>query len=184
MEPLSIYLHIPFCQHRCAYCDFNTYAGMQTLIPDYMRALAAEIERLAWQAGQRLPVHTIFFGGGTPSLVPVEHLAPVLQVLETHFDLADQAEISLEANPGTLTPAYLQGLRAMGFNRLSLGMQSANPTELAFLERIHDFGDVVQAVRSARLAGFKVRGTLIKEAGFPAKRGIPNPVFSFEASGP
>ena len=154
MQPHSIYLHIPFCQHRCSYCDFNTYAGLENLISAYAQALQHEIKYVAATLDAKLPVHTIFFGGGTPSLLPAEYLANILKTLRTSFNVFPDAEISLEANPGTLSAAYLTELRNLGINRLSLGMQSAHPDELKFLERIHDYMDVVDAVTWARQAGF------------------------------
>ncbi|MCL4258072.1 MAG: radical SAM family heme chaperone HemW [Anaerolineales bacterium] len=153
-QPLSLYLHIPFCRHRCGYCDFNTYAGLDDLMPAYTDALIAEAEWLAAAAGERLPVHTIFLGGGTPSLLPLEAMQRLLGALHAAYDVAADAEISLEANPGTLSPEYLAGLRAAGFNRISLGVQSASPHELLVLEREHDFVDVVNSVKWARQAGF------------------------------
>lgn len=156
MHPFhSIYLHIPFCRHRCGYCDFNTYAGQDALIPAYVQALCREIEIVAGLLTDRLPVHTIFFGGGTPSLLPVEDVSKILEVLETCFDFQPDIEISLEANPGTLSLEWLKGLRASGVNRLSLGVQSSNPDELQLLERQHDFFDVIHAVGWARQAGFE-----------------------------
>jgi len=154
MQSLSLYLHIPFCRHRCGYCDFNTYAGLDDLIPAYTDALIAEARWLAQAAGYRLPVHTIFLGGGTPSLLPLEGMQRLLGALYSAYEIAPDAEISLEANPGTLSPGYLAGLWAAGFNRLSLGVQSASPHELLVLEREHDFGDVINSVKWARQAGF------------------------------
>ncbi|MFH2104261.1 MAG: radical SAM family heme chaperone HemW [Chloroflexota bacterium] len=153
----SLYVHIPFCRHRCAYCDFNTYAGQGERMPEYVSALQAEIRVLAASAPGRLPAGTVFFGGGTPSLLGIEDFRQVLQTVDDHFDLADPAslETSLEANPGTLTLAYLRDLRLLGFNRLSLGVQSFHPEELRLLERIHDPLDVYAAVRWARRAGFE-----------------------------
>lgn len=155
MQAHSIYIHIPFCRHRCGYCDFNTYAGLDSLIPAYLAALQAEMAQLASAAPQRLPVHTIFFGGGTPSLLPASGIAALLKALEQNFNLLPELEITLEANPGTLTLPYLQELAALGVNRLSLGMQSARPEELRLLEREHRFEEVIQAVRWARQAGFQ-----------------------------
>ena len=152
---LSLYLHIPFCRHRCAYCDFNTYTGLDDLKEAYAQALSAEVSQVAAAAGEGpLPLHTIFFGGGTPSRMSPAALARVLQSVRNHFNLLPDAEISLEANPGTVDDAYLGALRALGVNRLSFGMQSANRAELTFLEREHDFPDVVDAVAMARTAGF------------------------------
>jgi oxygen-independent coproporphyrinogen-3 oxidase len=151
----SLYLHIPFCRHRCAYCDFNTYAGMESLIGDYTRALCREIKQAAERFPPHAGVHTLFFGGGTPSLLPLSDLGQILSAVRTGFSLTHDVEITLEANPGTVSLAYLRGLRALGVNRLSMGMQSADPGDLRILEREHDFFDVVNAVKWARLAGFE-----------------------------
>jgi len=155
MVPYSIYLHIPFCTHRCAYCDFNTYAGLEAFIPAYVRALCREIEISTESASELLSAHTIFFGGGTPSLLPASDLETILSTLAGCFRLTSDVEITLEANPGTLSPEYLRLIRHMGVNRLSLGVQSAHAEELHQLERQHDFGDVIQSVRWARKAGFE-----------------------------
>jgi len=154
MASTSLYLHIPFCTHRCGYCDFNTYAGLEDLIPAYVDALIAEARYFSNAAGEQLPVHTIFFGGGTPSLLPVAKIEQTLDALYQSFTLAADVEISLEANPGTLNLDYLRGLRQAGVNRLSLGVQSASPQELIVLERQHDFDAVIQSVKWARQAGF------------------------------
>lgn len=157
---LSLYLHIPFCIHRCAYCDFNTYAGQESLIPAYVDALCREVEFV----GQSMPaedlssaskIHTIFFGGGTPSLLSVEQFASILKSIRYNFDLVAQPEITIEANPGTVSLAQLEKLRSLGINRLSFGVQSANAEELHLLERAHDFFDVIEAVSWARRAGFE-----------------------------
>jgi len=154
MQSISLYLHIPFCTHRCGYCDFNTYAGLENLIPEYVDALIGEAGFVAASAKARLRVHTIFFGGGTPSLLPLSQVERILQSLAEFYDLSRDVEISLEANPGTLSADYLYGLRQAGVNRLSLGVQSANPEELRLLERQHNFMDVIRAVKWARQAGF------------------------------
>ncbi|MFO7585118.1 MAG: radical SAM family heme chaperone HemW [Anaerolineales bacterium] len=151
----SIYLHIPFCVHRCAYCDFNTYAGQEALIPAYIDALIREIETVAALQLTPAPAHSIFFGGGTPSLVPTPHLAAVMDALRRSFALTANLEATLEANPGTVTAQSLTEMRAAGLNRLSFGVQSANPNELRLLERAHNFFDVIQSVKWARQAGFK-----------------------------
>jgi oxygen-independent coproporphyrinogen-3 oxidase len=154
MDPVSLYLHIPFCHHRCGYCDFNTYAGKEALISKYIEALAREVQLVAQGAGDKLPVHTIFFGGGTPSLVPANLLASVFDALYESFEISPKAEITLEANPGTVDEGYLSALRGLGVNRLSMGVQSANPKELEILERQHGYQDAIQAVKDARAAGF------------------------------
>jgi oxygen-independent coproporphyrinogen III oxidase len=155
MQAYSLYLHIPFCHHRCSYCDFNTYAGMKDLIPDYVSALCKEIELLAKSAGKRLPIKTVFFGGGTPSLLPDSEIERILTTLWGSLDLQGCLEINLEANPGTLSLDYLINLHRLGVNRISLGMQSANPAELRILEREHSMEEVYKAVDWARQAGFR-----------------------------
>ncbi len=170
--PYSLYFHIPFCVHRCAYCDFNTYAGQEALIPAYVDALCREIqivgeaaraerrfERSEAEPRTEVEAHTIFFGGGTPSLLSPKQFEKILQAIHNQFDLSDLSDLSdretsLEANPGTLTLDYLRDLRSLGFNRISLGVQSAHPEELRQLERIHDTFDVIEAVTWARQAGF------------------------------
>lgn len=157
----SLYLHIPFCRHRCAYCDFNTYAGQDDSLPAYVNALCNEIKATGSsissreRVGDEGSVATIFFGGGTPSLLTVTHYQDIFQNIFEHFTVSPEAEISLEANPGTVSPEYLKSLRKIGFNRISYGVQSTNPLELRMLERIHGYGDVVDAVRWSRAAGFE-----------------------------
>jgi oxygen-independent coproporphyrinogen-3 oxidase len=159
--PLSVYVHIPFCTSRCAYCDFNTYAGLAALMPTYVDAVREELRMVGRALGRaavvrqdEAHVHTVYFGGGTPSLLPPDSIEAILETGRTAFDLADDAEITLEANPATLGRQDLARLRRAGINRLSLGAQSANPDDLRLLEREHTFDDVVQAVRMARRAGF------------------------------
>ncbi len=156
----SLYFHIPFCIQRCAYCDFNTYAGQETNIPAYLQALCREVELVgkSYISGNdgkgKVTAHTVFFGGGTPSLLTPAQFEQILQVVHDSFEVLPEAEISLEANPGTLSLDSLRGLRALGFNRLSLGVQSAHADELRLLGRIHDYGEVLDAVKWSRQAGF------------------------------
>jgi oxygen-independent coproporphyrinogen-3 oxidase len=149
----SLYVHIPFCNHRCGYCDFNTYAGLGSLLPPYVEALAKEIREVGTQ-GEKPGLHTVFFGGGTPSLLKVAQARQLLTAIRDSFTLQDDAEITLEANPGGLTERYLAQLLALGINRVSLGVQSVHSAELAVLEREHGIETVVASVRAARAAGF------------------------------
>jgi oxygen-independent coproporphyrinogen-3 oxidase len=151
-NPVALYVHVPFCRARCAYCDFSTYAGLEALMPAYVAAVCREIEAAGERWG-RLAVPTVYFGGGTPSILPLDLLAQILRVSRSTFHVSDDAEITLEANPGTVTPAYLRGLRALSVNRLSLGAQSAHDDELDLLGRIHTWAQVVEAVKWAREAG-------------------------------
>lgn len=148
---LSLYIHIPFCRHRCAYCDFNTYTSLGELKETYATAVCAELAQVA--GGEKRPFHTLFFGGGTPSLMSPESIGQILRAVETHFDPVGTPEITMEANPGTVDGAYLAAVRAAGVNRISFGVQSAIPGELALLEREHDFATAVAAVGLARAVG-------------------------------
>jgi len=155
-DNLSLYLHIPFCRHRCSYCDFNTYVSLQGLQGAYARALAMEIRQAGAMGnnGKKRPLSTIFFGGGTPSLMTIDELDLILTAVSNNFSLAPNAEISMEANPGTVDAVYLAALRELGINRLSFGAQTAVSSELALLEREHDFADVQNAITQSRTAGF------------------------------
>jgi oxygen-independent coproporphyrinogen-3 oxidase len=153
-EPLSLYVHIPFCASKCGYCDFNSYAGQEHLLPAYSRALVREAQ--LWRsATARHFVTTVFFGGGTPSLLPLKELSSIVDGLRAVFDVAADAEVTLEANPGSIDERYLRGLLSLGFNRLSLGVQSFHDEELRALGRIHSTEDAREAVREARAAGFE-----------------------------
>ena len=165
---VALYVHVSFCRTRCAYCDFNTYAGLGELIPAYVAAVCREIEAAGERWG-RLAVPTIYFGGGTPSLLPLNLLAELFRALRLAFHILDEAEITLEANPGTVTPAYLRGLRELGVNRLSLGVQSAHGEELQLLGRSHTWGQAVEAVAWAREAGL-ANLSLDLIFGLPAQR--------------
>lgn len=154
MSHFSLYFHIPFCDARCSYCNFVTHVGRETLIPRYVDALCAEIEQLANNAPGAISIKTLYFGGGTPSLLPVSEYKKIFSALDTHLLLLGDPEITLEANPNDLKREYLAGLWSLGINRLSLGMQSAVGHELALLGRRHTSGDVRYAVDAARSAGF------------------------------
>lgn len=155
MNSLSLYLHIPFCRHRCAYCDFNTYTSLADLQTVYAESLAAEIGQVAAQeaGSKRRRAHTLFFGGGTPSLMTIGQWEAIFTAVHTHFALSANAEITMEANPGTVDLVYLTAVHNLGVNRISFGVQSAIPGELALLEREHDFAAAVTAVQLARQAG-------------------------------
>lgn len=150
----SIYIHIPFCQRRCNYCDFVTYAGMTHTMPAYFGSLIEEF-RIVTKNIFKPFVHTIYFGGGTPSLVPIKYYRQVLTELSKFFHFSPDCELSLEANPGTLSYGYLAGLKELGFNRLSIGVQSMQASDLKRLERIHSIADIYQSVSDARRAGFE-----------------------------
>jgi putative oxygen-independent coproporphyrinogen III oxidase len=158
LETAALYLHIPFCHTRCHYCDFNTYAGILPMREPYVRALLTEIalagERARHSDGRKRRSRTIFFGGGTPSLLSVEQMTRLLAACYAAFDVDADAEITMEANPGTLDEGQLAGLRKAGINRLSMGAQSFDAQLLHTLGRIHTPEEIVQAVNAARAAGF------------------------------
>ena len=151
---LALYVHIPFCESKCPYCDFNTYAGIEPLMPSYVSALAREIEQ--WGAWLDRPtLASVFFGGGTPSYLPPRDLQRLMGTIRTAFLLPDGAEATLEANPGDCSPERLAGMRGAGFNRISIGVQSFDDAELTMLGRRHDAARASQAVVEARNAGFE-----------------------------
>ena len=152
--PFSLYVHIPFCSAKCSYCDFNSYAGQDRVMGPYASAVAREAELWSPVVAGR-PVETIFFGGGTPSILPLEHMQTIVASLFRHFDVLSGAEMTLEANPGTVDLRHLQGLRGLGFNRISFGVQSFHDEELRQLDRIHDAREVEYAYAWAREAGFE-----------------------------
>ncbi len=152
MKPLSVYVHVPFCTVKCGYCDFNAYAGMDSLKTSYEEALLAEIA--AWgHALEGREVATIGFGGGTPGEMPSASIAAVIKAVRRQAPLALDAEISLEANPGTTDLAYVSELCEAGVNRISFGAQSFDASELRFLDRIHSPEAIGAAVELARRAG-------------------------------
>ena len=145
---------MPFCRHKCGYCDFNAYAGMDRLMPAYVSALHRELQR----ANDQLPfgpLATVYFGGGTPSLLPADLAAKMLDHIRATFEVEADAEVTLEANPASTDPERLEAWRAGGVNRLSLGVQGFDRRALAVLERRTDGSQAVRALRQARMAGYE-----------------------------
>ena len=157
MSGLSFYVHIPYCIKRCGYCDFNTYtpnelqdgATLEIVSNDYIDAVLKELQSVPTDA-----VPTIFFGGGTPSLLPAADLGRVISAIRDRNGLTNDCEITLEANPDSVTPEKMRQYLDAGFNRISFGMQSAVPHVLATLDRTHNPDNVAKAVEMARDAGF------------------------------
>lgn len=155
-QPFGVYLHVPFCLTRCGYCDFNTYTPAQLggVSPDrWLLALRAELE-LAAAKLDAPTVHTVYVGGGTPSLLGGERLATLLDMVRDHFVLAPDAEVSTEANPESTWPEFFATIRAAGYTRVSLGMQSVAPRVLATLDRVHSTGRAAAAATEAIAEGF------------------------------
>jgi oxygen-independent coproporphyrinogen-3 oxidase len=152
-SPIGLYVHIPFCTAKCGYCDFNSYAKQEHLVPSYTQSLLREAE--LWQSATRgRTVGTVFFGGGTPSLMPLEEMRTLIDGLRAAFDIVPDAEVTLEANPGSIDQPYLRGLRDLGVNRLSIGVQSFHDDELRTLDRLHTAQHALDAFAAARAAGF------------------------------
>jgi len=152
-ETAGLYVHVPFCLTRCGYCDFNAYAGLDGLKPRYLRALLGEADLVApaW-AGDSFA--SVFLGGGTPTTMEVADLKALLARLRDRFAIDDRAEVTIEANPDTIDRAKLESLLDAGYERLSMGAQSFDPTVLAALERIHRPASVRRAIADARAAGY------------------------------
>jgi oxygen-independent coproporphyrinogen-3 oxidase len=154
----GVYVHVPFCRVRCGYCDFNTYTATElgggASQDSYADTAIREIELEADVLPGAPAVETVFFGGGTPTLLPAADLVRVLDAIRRRFGLTDDVEVTTEANPDSVTPESLAELRAGGFTRISFGMQSAVPSVLAVLDRTHDPERVPQVVAWAREAGF------------------------------
>ncbi len=148
-QDIALYIHVPFCRHKCNYCSFVSYEHREADIPAYLRALAAELRLHA--NGKQL--RSIYFGGGTPSLLSPVQIGDILINIQRLYPVKETAEITIEANPGTVSLEYLSAIRGVGINRLSLGIQSFNDAELVLMGRIHTGGEAWEAVRLARQAG-------------------------------
>lgn len=158
--PFAVYVHVPFCATRCGYCDFNTYTagelGTSASPQSYLDSLERELAMAAEQlADNPRTADTVFIGGGTPSLLGADGLARVLTAVRNSFGLSPDAEITTESNPESTDPAFFEGIREAGYNRISLGMQSAAPHVLQVLELGHTPGRAVDAAREAGRAGFE-----------------------------
>lgn len=158
-RPFGVYVHVPFCVTRCGYCDFNTYTpgelGGSATPASWLDGLRAELDLAARVLGAPPAADTVFVGGGTPSLLGADGLTAVLDAVRDTFGLAPGAEVSTEANPESTSPEFFAGIRAAGYNRVSLGMQSAAPHVLAVLDRRHTPGRPTAAAREARAAGIE-----------------------------
>lgn len=155
LPPLSLYIHVPWCIRKCPYCDFNSHkAGSDIPEDEYIQALLRDLDAdQEYVQGRR--IGTIFFGGGTPSLLSAEAYRTLFAGLRQRLDIADDAEITLEANPGTFEAEKFVGYRQAGINRLSIGIQSFQDAQLRALGRVHDAGQAERAVAMAKAAGFE-----------------------------
>ncbi len=153
-QTLGLYIHIPFCRSKCAYCDFYSLSGQEARMDDYQRALLAHLTEAAPRAAS-CTVDTVYFGGGTPSFYGGKRLTALLKCIQKNYRVSKQAEITLEANPDSVEPVMLRRLRKAGFNRISLGVQSADDRQLASLGRPDTFEQACRAVEQARGAHFQ-----------------------------
>ena len=152
-QPLSIYIHIPFCKRKCLYCDFLSAPACAQERESYVEALLRELVIMS-EACREYEVISVFFGGGTPSLLSGEQMQGIMLVVKSNYNLSTDAEISMECNPATASLQTLKAYRECGINRLSIGLQSANDEELKALGRIHDYAQFLQTYKEAREAGF------------------------------
>ena len=155
MADFALYLHVPFCRSKCAYCDFSSWAGREAQMEPYLRALHAEIRTQGARFAPGRVVSSVFFGGGTPSLLPGDAARGLMDSIRAAFCVSPEAEVTMEGNPGTLTEENLCAYRAAGVNRLSLGVQSFSDELLRRVGRIHTARQAADAVRLARSAGFE-----------------------------
>jgi oxygen-independent coproporphyrinogen-3 oxidase len=151
--PIGLYVHVPFCVSKCAYCDFASYAGREADIPRYVEAVIQEVTRRGAATGHP-KADTIFLGGGTPSLLDSLQVTRILNALSEAFPIEEGAEITCECNPGTLTASFAKALRQAGVNRLSMGAQASQTRLLRLIGRIHTWETVIASVEIARQAGF------------------------------
>lgn len=152
--PLSLYIHIPWCVKKCPYCDFNSHESQTVIDFDgYVSALLADLDsQLKWV--QHRPINSIFIGGGTPSLLPINNYQALFEGIRSRLSLANDCEITMEANPATVEHAPFEQYLAVGINRLSLGVQSFHSEQLQALGRIHTVSQAITAIQQAQLAGF------------------------------
>ena len=161
MEKAGLYIHIPFCERKCHYCDFTSVAGNRDLIDRYVRYLINEIKMVSAAYG-KIQIETIFIGGGTPSVLSESSLETIMEAVGNGFSLDRNAEISIEINPGTLTHQKALGYRKAGINRASVGIQSMNNSLLGTIGRIHNEDQVIATVKNLRRAGFdNINGDLM-----------------------
>lgn len=153
MKEIGIYIHIPFCKSKCNYCDFNSFAKKDDCIDNYINAVKQEIEEYA-KNNKDILVKTIYIGGGTPSYIKEKYMEELIETIKQNLEIVSNAEITIEANPGTVNKRKLECYYKIGINRLSIGLQSVNDKLLKLLGRIHDFEDFLETVRLANTVGF------------------------------
>ena len=154
MKETALYIHIPFCKHKCIYCDFYSIITTDNIKP-FLSALKKEIEFYSEEYSDGRIITSIFFGGGTPSLMETDYLKEILSSISINFKVSDNVETTIETNPGTISFEKLRSFREIGFNRISIGVQSFDENELKFLTRIHSKDAAIETVEDAKKAGFE-----------------------------
>lgn len=155
VKKIGIYVHIPFCRKKCKYCDFVSFSGMEDKVEEYFKAMLKEISNKSDEIHKNMEVDTIYIGGGTPSIVSERYIEELIFLLHEKFVISEDAEITIEANPGTVNEEKLRKYFDLGINRISLGLQSANNELLKLLGRIHTYEEFENAFETARRVGFK-----------------------------
>lgn len=153
---IGVYIHIPFCKSKCHYCDFNSYVGKDSLIPEYCNALIKEIGMYSGNDSfsKKVKARSIYIGGGTPSLISEEYISRIIERCKNCFEVSEDAELTIEANPGTITGGKVNAYKKVGINRLSLGLQSWQNRLLKYIGRCHSVEDFIDSLYIAREAGF------------------------------
>ena len=154
MKNTAIYIHIPFCDHKCIYCDFYSLISYEN-IESYLASIKKEVEHYSEVYSANRTIDTIFFGGGTPSFMEPKYIAEIISSIDSNFNLSPNAEITLETNPGTVSKIKFNEFKNAGINRISIGIQTFNDEELKFLTRIHNKQTAIETVKNAASAGFK-----------------------------
>lgn len=156
MKSVGIYIHIPFCKQKCKYCDFTSFSCMEDKYDEYFKYLQQEIsEKSEELSNEKIEIDTIYIGGGTPSIVPAEYIESIIKLLSVKFKVSKNAEITIEANPGTVNKEKLEKYINVGINRISIGLQSTNDNLLKMLGRIHTYNEFEKVFDEARMVGFK-----------------------------
>lgn len=156
MKSVGIYIHIPFCKQKCKYCDFTSFSCMEDKYDEYFKYLQQEIsEKSEELSNEEIEIDTIYIGGGTPSIVPAEYIEGIIKLLSVKFKVSKNAEITIEANPGTVDKEKLEKYINVGINRISIGLQSTNDNLLKMLGRIHTYNEFEKVFDEARMVGFK-----------------------------
>ncbi|MBR3697545.1 MAG: radical SAM protein [Clostridia bacterium] len=149
MKTLGLYIHIPFCKKKCDYCDFVSFSGKDQNIEFYFKALKLEIEKSSIEAKDYF-IDTIYFGGGTPSYIESKYLIDILNVIKENYNILQNAEITIEVNPGSVTEEKLKSYKEVGINRLSIGLQSTKDRLLKLIGRIHNYNEFLETYRLAK----------------------------------